>query len=118
VVAFGSLRRVVSIKLDTSDQGGLTGFLEMGGLVGKPSSTAKFKALWTTDGIFGIRFFLFNILVTIDFSGELWESRMGFIVLEIQNLVRISIGIMLDSKRMLWIGVVRKAPRADLMAEW
>jgi len=50
VVAFGSLRRVVSIKLDTSDQGGLTGFLVMGGLVGKPSSTPKFKALWTTDG--------------------------------------------------------------------
>jgi len=44
---------------------------------------------------------------------------MGFIVLEIQNLVRIlDIGIMLDSKRMLWIGVVRKAPSADLMAEW
>jgi len=28
VVAFGSLRRVVSIKLDTSDQGGLMGFLK------------------------------------------------------------------------------------------
>jgi len=63
-----------------------------------------------------IRFFLFNILVTIDLSGELWESRMGFIVLKIQNLDRISIDIMLDSKKMLWMGVVRKAPSADLMA--
>jgi len=86
----------------------------MGGLVGKPSSRADFDALCTTtDGIFGFRFFPFNILINIDFSRELWESRKGFIILEIQNLVWISIDIMLDSKRMLWIGVVRKAPSAD-----
>jgi len=39
---------------------------------------------------------------------------MGFIVLEIQNLIWISI----DTKRMLWIGVDRKEPSADMMAEW
>jgi len=72
---------------------------------------------WVANQVLGrIRFFLFNILVTIDLSGELWESRMGFIVLKIQNLDRISIDIMLDSKKMLWMGVVRKAPSADLMA--
>jgi len=86
----------------------------MGGLVGKPSSRPDFDVLCTkTDGIFGFPFFPFNILINIDFSRELWECRMGFIILEIQNLVWISIDIMLDSKRMLWIGVVRKAPSAD-----
>jgi len=47
------------------------GFFEMVGLVGKPSSRANFKALWTADEIFGVCFFLFNISITIDFSGEL-----------------------------------------------
>jgi len=62
---------VVYPELDTSDQGRIMGFFEMVGLVGKPSSRANFKALWTADEIFGFCFFLFNISITIDFSGEL-----------------------------------------------